>query len=118
MDDSWFEDESDQDETNNEERGSETESVESETSDDDNEVDLDEVFSKVSLAESTSYSSRSGMSWSRIPSASVETNFVIDENNTVGPTDRTKDVTSMLIPFFIFCRKKYSTKFWLILTWN
>lgn len=61
MEDSWFEDESEDDELGDKESSSETEYDDSETSEHEDEIDLDDVTSKKGYTQSTFYSSSSGM---------------------------------------------------------
>ncbi|CAF2368716.1 unnamed protein product [Rotaria sp. Silwood2] len=106
MEDSCFEDESNEDQLGIEESCSEIEQTDSETSEDDDEFDLDEVISKVDNTHITQYSSRSGMTWSSIPPLSTRTNLVDNATEKAGPTELTKDVTSIADVFLCFISEK------------
>ena len=103
MEDSWFEDDSDEDQSDIEESGSETENNDSETSEeDDDEFDLDECISKIKDTHITQYSSISGMTWSSTPPLSTQTNLADSTAEKTGPTELTKNVTSIADAFISF----------------
>ncbi|CAF1447770.1 unnamed protein product, partial [Rotaria sordida] len=102
MEDSWFEDESEDDELSDKESSSEIEHDDSGTSKHEDEIDLDDVTSKKGHTQSTFYSSSSGMTWSSISSYSTKTYSTGTATMKAGPTEHTQDVISVADAFQCF----------------
>ncbi|CAF2746898.1 unnamed protein product [Rotaria sp. Silwood2] len=90
--------------------GSETEDEESQTSEDDDEIDLENLKLNDDSSWQSSYSSKSGMTWSSIPHRPMKTNSFNDNTEKAGPTDITDDVSSIEDAFTCFISDKIMQK--------
>ena len=110
MNDSWFEDESEDHQHSNDESGLEIEYDDSETSEHEDEIDLDDVISKTSYTQNTFYSSSSGMTWSWISSYSTETYSANSTTVKSGRTELAEDLSSVVDAFQCFISEEILQK--------
>ncbi|CAF4059419.1 unnamed protein product [Rotaria sordida] len=85
----WIEEDSEVDDFTDEQSGSETENDESQTSDADDEIGLEDLKLTEGSTRKSSYTSKSGMIWSSIPSTSTKINSFSDNIEKSGPTKLT-----------------------------
>ncbi|CAF2860561.1 unnamed protein product [Rotaria sp. Silwood2] len=108
--DNSIEDESDSDYFDDPESGSEAEDGESQTSEDNDEIDLENFKLNDDSTWQSSYSSRSGMTWSSISHRSTKTNSSNHTIEKAGPTEITEDVSSIEDAFICFMSEKIIQK--------
>jgi hypothetical protein len=107
---SWIEDESDDEDFYDQDSGSETENAESQTSEEDDEIDLENLKLDDDSTARSLYSSKSGITWSSIPSSSTKKNSSNDTNEKTGPTKFTENVSSIEDAFMCFMSEKIIQK--------
>jgi hypothetical protein len=107
---SLIEDESDSDYFDDQENGSETEDGESQTSEDDDEIDLKNLKLNDDSTWPSSYSSRSGMTWSSIPHRSTKTNTSNDTVEKAGLTEITENISFIEDAFICLISEKILQK--------
>ncbi|CAF4367258.1 unnamed protein product [Rotaria sordida] len=116
MDDNWLDDKSDDsDNAHAEESGSESENIDRETTENEEEIDLEKLNLEESdpdenYTQGCSYSSRSDMVWSSIPSYSSTTKYHANVNLTSGPTELTAHVVSVEDAFLCFISEEMLKK--------
>ncbi|CAF1319632.1 unnamed protein product [Adineta ricciae] len=107
---SWIDDESDDEDFYDQYIGSETENAESQTSEEDDEIDLENLKLDDDSTERSLYSSKSGITWSSIPSSSTKISSSNDTNEKTGPTGFTENVSSIEDSFMCFMSEKIIRK--------
>ncbi|CAF5091521.1 unnamed protein product, partial [Rotaria sp. Silwood1] len=106
----WIEEDNEVDDFTDEQSGSETENDESQTSDADDEIDLEDLKLTEGSTRKSSYTSKSGMIWSSIPSASTKINSFSDNIEKSGPTKLTENVASIEDAFICLMSEKIMQK--------
>ncbi|CAF4119320.1 unnamed protein product [Rotaria sp. Silwood2] len=106
----WIEEDSESDDFNDEQSGSETENDESQTSDAEDEIDLEDLKLTEDSTRKSSYTSKSGMIWSSIPSTSTKIKSFSDNIEKSGPTKLTKNVASIEDAFICLMSEKIMQK--------
>lgn len=112
----WFEEENNEDCSDvDTENGSETHDAQSQTSEDESEIDLLdidclEINVNKDFTKRTSFSSRSGMTWSSIPSHASKTKFSNTVTEKSGLTEFSKNITSVENAFLCFISEEMLNK--------